>query len=1499
MFSEAHYFLAYYYTMSLLPTEDAPLITPTIDTPVVATPAVSLSSLDIANGLMLPEAYRTPSQPFYAPAGATGGSGGSGATGATGATGQTGPTGATGATGITGPTGSTGTPGTAGATGATGATGGSNWYTYPALGTVDMNNQTLNNAKQIEDVDYLTFGALGTMSAVAGLTVNAVGAVNMTSGLNTTIYSTAGEVMIGGPINHITVGTDGQTITGVKGLTASGGVVDLSGATSVLAPTPTLGPQVATKAYVDGAITSGAVWGTVNPVPLVVFNSLGGTYTLTEAQVLGDAIYAFKVNVSGSGYNPMQWYISLPGDVGTLPLGTMVTIMNTTDSLQAIGVNGALGGLYSPWRNVIINPGGSMIFTLVKKTPPSPAVPGITAYGQWISANTFNSLSLNGTEATEPISGPVVFSSDGNLEVADLATALLSAVPPYGFISVTDPMQTKLLGVRSEDGVAGPRVLMAMDESAVSPDILSMQYTPVSAGGADVLDINKGINITGGGDITTSSGEVSAQRLIAGVDGVYSTGAIESLANIQGIDITANGALNCLTITTNGTSSLQGDVNITVGDLTVQNGQYAINASVPTANDHLTNKLYVDSQASSSASNWSTYPAVSDVDVSSFGMTVGGTINANVISASGNITTTTGSIGTSSGDIGTITGKVSAPLIEVGVSGIKSSGILDMNALLTSPQDIIGVNDVDASGTITGRVLIATDEGNAVGSSSIAFKTADPAFASEAGTVASLTFPDPTAQNSVLYVRGNLSLVDPPNGGAPAGVIVNGVPWSSGADWSASPATQAVDLATNNIINVGTITATTVDATGTLTVGAKDVEALLDFVPTNEIFVAKNGDDITGNGSMLQPFLTIQKAIDTADAITPKTGIVVIQIANGEYNESLGITGANSGFIQLNGQSTSQNNTFGVVLRGSLLINMDAGPDDPISRQVILSGLQIDLTIQNTSTKQHTLIIQNCRFYPPASTGGVAIDDTNTATSNRVLIDNCEYTNDYPSGTPGACFSFSGATTVSFSKCDIQSPNDSSIIVLAGTSHFQRLENCYVESQFVNPSQPLVLITSTSASTHNVALNVFSFAGSTSTATPAILTTAGGTLFCVSNNFNLSGTNPVSGNVIQYTGTAPTLIYGNNSAVPLYASGIQSGITLVPVAGVGAQPIKATTVSASGAITGASVSAGSGTLSGGAISGTTLTTTGAIKSSGTLQISGNAITNASNNTTMSGLNQLTFGGGVPFISAVNSITFGGTASSISGLNSMSISNTNATTPLTITNSGDNPHIVCSNSALSGTVPVEINLVNGPYTLAYGNQATDPRGSFWFFNGKDVFRCNTTINRLLMSYSPYSPAFASSGTAGAFVAGTGAFVSGVPKLLGTETITLAQTNFPIVPGGFGTQAYLGVNGFLSTCVLNGAHDFTITATYTRTRSGVTVGPFALYGCSYPTTSQAGGGFTTPINGTTYNEAVAGERTTFTHGDVLAIQLYGTYVGGSPPSITTPATGISAVFSPFFF
>lgn len=54
------------------------------------------------------------------------------------------------------------------------------------------------------------------------------------------------------------------------------------------------------------------------------------------------------------------------------------------------------------------------------------------------------------------------------------------------------------------------------------------------------------------------------------------------------------------------------------------------------------------------------------------------------------------------------------------------------------------------------------------------------------------------------------------------------------------------------------------------------------------VYVSKTGNDNTGDGSQGNPFLTIQKAVDTFSRII--SGAVTINIGAGQYNENLSIT---------------------------------------------------------------------------------------------------------------------------------------------------------------------------------------------------------------------------------------------------------------------------------------------------------------------------------------------------------------------------------------------------------------------------------------------------------------------------------------------------------------------------------------------------------------------------------------------------------------------------------
>ena len=216
---------------------------------------------------------------------------------------------------------------------------------------------------------------------------------------------------------------------------------------------------------------------------------------------------------------------------------------------------------------------------------------------------------------------------------------------------------------------------------------------------------------------------------------------------------------------------------------------------------------------------------------------------------------------------------------------------------------------------------------------------------------------------------------------------------------------------------------------------------------------------------------------------------------------------------------------------------------------MVLSNLIIRGLVQDTSSKQHTVIANTCRFYPLNALDGAVVNVT-ASVASRFLINDCEYTNDYPDGSQ-IPFSFYGTdTTIEFTNCDIQNPQDCNTIYVGGSGTLQRVQNCYIENtgSGVPTSSALIAIGSTTAKTHSMGLNIFSFSNAGTHTNPAILFTSVGTATLLSNFFSIKGN---TGDIIKYSGSAPTLIVDNNSANPLYGSTIQSGTIVVASKPVG------------------------------------------------------------------------------------------------------------------------------------------------------------------------------------------------------------------------------------------------------------------------------------------------------------------------------------------------------------
>ena len=168
---------------------------------------------------------------------------------------------------------------------------------------------------------------------------------------------------------------------------------------------------------------------------------------------------------------------------------------------------------------------------------------------------------------------------------------------------------------------------------------------------------------------------------------------------------------------------------------------------------------------------------------------------------------------------------------------------------------------------------------------------------------------------------------------------------------------------------------------------SNEVNALQSIVSAkdqDEFYVSANGSDLTGIGSILQPYATIQKAITEAELVCSQTNQCVIYVAPGTYTENLTIT---KGYLSIIGETSTAIQAGHYGLTGDITINK-TDTDDLFQCFVILQGLVIRGSVIDTSTKQHSLTLQDCRIITPISRSyAVQVQQENV--DKRVRIINC------------------------------------------------------------------------------------------------------------------------------------------------------------------------------------------------------------------------------------------------------------------------------------------------------------------------------------------------------------------------------------------------------------------------------------------------------------------------------------------------------------------------------
>jgi hypothetical protein len=159
----------------------------------------------------------------------------------------------------------------------------------------------------------------------------------------------------------------------------------------------------------------------------------------------------------------------------------------------------------------------------------------------------------------------------------------------------------------------------------------------------------------------------------------------------------------------------------------------------------------------------------------------------------------------------------------------------------------------------------------------------------------------------------------------------------------------------------------------------------INYRPTYDYFVAKNGSD-TNPGSILSPFLTIQKAIDVCEAFTdnvPRN----INIFYGVYSESLTLSKSRIAFNGSN-MGGSRSDT-GCSINGSITIDVSSGLSDLNNNNIYFNNLLINGSITDTSSVVHRVAIKDCYLY-----GESSVLTFNPSADYRLFVDYCYLNNE-------------------------------------------------------------------------------------------------------------------------------------------------------------------------------------------------------------------------------------------------------------------------------------------------------------------------------------------------------------------------------------------------------------------------------------------------------------------------------------------------------------------------
>jgi hypothetical protein len=314
--------------------------------------------------------------------------------------------------------------------------------------------------------------------------------------------------------------------------------------------------------------------------------------------------------------------------------------------------------------------------------------------------------------------------------------------------------------------------------------------------------------------------------------------------------------------------------------------------------------------------------------------------------------------------------------------------------------------------------------------------------------------------------------------------------------------------------------------------------------------VSGNGSDATGTGSIVNPYATIQFAINQAALVAGPGNPAIINVAPGVYTENLTFM---TGYITVTSQATNENLGGTVVLNGMITVSL-GGANDLFGKIVSFIGFQLGAVLDN-STAQHSLAFQNCFLF--AGTGGVRVLHVNsTCTDQRVYLQNCTVQGTAAAANavieinnPTSCF-------LEIDKCDVTAAANIPCILMSGASRLQRAALCSFTNTVASANLAPLIVLNTTGVANAIGNCTFLFSsgtvqandpnicgvffGATTPAPPA----GAYNLLAAFNVFVLLGTSDPNNHVISKDGpNTPVALLFQNGSIPGLTDKVESGIT--------------------------------------------------------------------------------------------------------------------------------------------------------------------------------------------------------------------------------------------------------------------------------------------------------------------------------------------------------------------